>query len=67
MDVPLPLAHGIQAELVGDLSGTHRIGEVLLVREDEEARVPQLILSQHLLQLVLRLPCAVAVVGLLHH
>merc|ERR1719198_2567878 len=35
LDVPVALAERVQAELVGDLRRVHRVGQVLLVGEDE--------------------------------
>lgn len=42
----LSVAEVVEAEFVGELSGGGGIGEVLLVGEDEEDRVPQLVLPQ---------------------
>merc|ERR1712205_270589 len=53
----------MEAELVSDLGGAHGIGEILLVREHKEACVAELILSEHLAQLVLRLTHTVTVIG----
>jgi len=63
LDVPLPVPEVLQPELVCELTSAHGIGQVLLVGEDEEMRVSQLVLLQHLLQLVLRLSDPLAVVG----
>ena len=52
----------MQAELVGDLGGVHRVGQVLLVGEDEQDGLAQLILVQHAMQLVARLTHAVTIV-----
>ena len=63
LDVPVALAERVEAELVGDLRGVHRVRQVLLVREDEQHRLSQLILVQHAVQLVARLAHAIAIVG----
>ena len=63
LDVPVALAERVEAELVGDLRGVHRVRQVLLVREDEQHRIAQLILVQHAVQLVARLAHAIAIVG----
>jgi hypothetical protein len=39
----------VEAELVGDLSGVHGIGQILLVGEHEKEGVPELILGKHTL------------------
>lgn len=41
---PLALAEGVEAELVGDLSGVHGIRKILLVGEHEEDGVAELVL-----------------------
>ena len=42
----------MQTKLVGDLRGVHGIGEILLVREDEQERIAELVLVEHTLQLL---------------
>jgi len=63
LDVPVALAEGVEAELVGDLRGVHRVRQVLLVGEDEQHRLAQLVLVEHAVQLITRLAHAVAIVG----
>ena len=40
----------METKLIGDFSGVHRIGQVLLVSEDEEKSIPELVLVQHPLE-----------------
>lgn len=53
----------MQAQLIRDLSGVHRIRQILLVREHEQQRIPQLVLVQHPLQLLAGLDDTVAIVA----
>lgn len=53
----------MQAKLVGDLSGVHCVGKILLVGEDKEKGIAQLILVQHPLQLLACLGNTLAIVG----
>merc|ERR1712159_594229 len=62
LDVPAALAQRVQAELIGDLGRVHRIGQVLLVGEDEEDGLAELVLVEHAVELVARLAHAVAIV-----
>lgn len=55
LDVPVALAQGVEAELVGDLSSVHGVGQILLVGEDEEDGLAELVLVEHAVQLVARL------------
>lgn len=43
---PLPLAQGVQAQLVCDLSSIHGVGQILFVGEDQQDGIPQLILQE---------------------
>ena len=52
----------MEAELVGDLSDRHGLREILLVSKDEEDSVAELILGQHLVELVVGLGDTLAVV-----
>lgn len=63
LDVPGALPQAVEAELVGDLSGVHGVGQILLVGEDEEKSVPQLVLVQHALQLLAGLDHTVTIVA----
>ena len=47
LNVPVPVPHVVQPQLVRDLGGVHGVGQVLLVGEHQHHRVPQLVLSQH--------------------
>jgi hypothetical protein len=53
----------MQAQLIRDLGGIHGIGQILLVGEDEEQRIPQLVFVEHALQLLAGLDDTVAVVA----
>mmetsp|Transcript_30103 Transcript_30103/g.97097 ORF Transcript_30103/g.97097 Transcript_30103/m.97097 type:complete len:265 (-) Transcript_30103:53-847(-) len=63
LDVPVPLAQRVQAELVSDLGGLHRIGQVLLVGKHQKHSLAELVLIQHAMELIARLPDTVAIVG----
>jgi len=52
LHVPLAVADVRQAELFSDLSDAHGLGEILLVGKDEEDSVAELVLSEHLVELV---------------
>merc|ERR1719453_817858 len=64
LDVPVALAERVEAELVSDLGGVHRVGQVLLVGEDEQHRLAELVLVEHAVQLVAGLSDTVAIVGI---
>ena len=66
LDVPVPVPHVVQPELVGDLGGVHGVGEVLLVGEDEEHGVTELVLGQHSVKLVPGLSYPLPIVAV-HH
>lgn len=66
LDVPVALAQGVQAKLVGDLCCVHGVGQVLLIGEHEEDGVAQLVLIQHAVQLVAGLANAIAIIAI-HH
>eukprot|EP00964_Phaeocystis_antarctica_P040780 scaffold23323_cov60-Phaeocystis_antarctica.AAC.2 len=66
LDVPVALAERVQAELVGDLSCIHRVGQVLLVGEHQQDGLTQLVLVEHAVQLVARLAHAIAIVRVDH-
>ena len=52
LDVPRPLAETLKTKLIGDLRGIHCVGQVLLVREDEEESIAELVLVEHTLELL---------------
>merc|ERR1712241_701898 len=60
------IAKPVQTQLVGDLCGVHRVGQILFVGEYEEHGLPELILCQHAHQLVARLADSLPVVRV-HH
>ena len=62
LHVPLAVADVVEPELVGHLGDAHRLGEILLVGEHEEHGVAQLVLTQHLVELVVGLDDTLAVV-----
>jgi hypothetical protein len=53
----------VEAELVGDLSSVHRVGQILLVRENEQHSLTQLVLVEHAVELIAGLANTVAIVG----
>lgn len=63
LDEPLSLSQAVQAELVRDLGSVHRVGQILLVGEDEQQGIAQLVLVEHALKLLARLGHTLAVVG----
>lgn len=44
LNVPLPIAQIVQAELVGEFSSVHGIGQILFVGEHEQNGVAQFVL-----------------------
>ena len=62
LDIPESVPQAVEPELVGDLRGVHSVRQVLLVGEDEQHRIPELILVQHPLQLLTRLRHTITVV-----
>ncbi len=53
----------MQTQLVRDLGGVHGIRQILLVRKDQQQRVPQLVLVEHALQFLTSLDHTIAVIG----
>lgn len=53
----------MQTELVGDLSGVHGVGQILLVGEDQEECVPEFVLVEHALELLAGLNDTVTIVA----
>jgi hypothetical protein len=66
LDVPLSVAQPMEAQLLSHLSGAHGVGEILLVGEHEEDRVPELILVEHTVQLVTSSVDTITIVGVDH-
>ena len=56
----------MQAKLVGNLSRIHGVGQILLVGEDQEQRIPKLVLVQHSLQLFTGFDDTVTIVAVDH-
>lgn len=56
----------MEAELIGDLSNAHGLGQILLVGEHEEDGVAELVLAEHLVELVVGLCDTLAVVRVDH-
>lgn len=52
LDVPGALPEAVETELIGDLSGVHGVGKILLVGENEEESIAQFVLVQHPLELL---------------
>ena len=53
----------MQPQLIRNLGSIHSIRQILLIGEDEQQRIPQLVLVEHALQLLAGLDDAVAVVA----
>jgi hypothetical protein len=60
---PSTLPQTVQAQLIGDLGGVHGIGQILLVRKDQEERISELVLVEHALQLLTGFNNTVAIVA----
>merc|ERR1712176_1539120 len=66
LNVPLPLTEVVQAQLLRHLGSSHRVWQVLLVREHEEDCIAHLVLVQHLRQLLPGILAPIAVVAVDH-
>ena len=66
LNVPVPVPHVVEAQLVSDLSRVHGLGQVLLVGKDQHHGVSQLVLRQHPVQLVPGLGYPLPVIAV-HH
>jgi hypothetical protein len=64
LNEPSALPEAMEAEFVGDLSGVHSVGKILLVGEDEEEGVAELVLIEHALELLTGLGYTLAIVGI---
>ena len=53
----------MQTELVGDLSGVHGVGQILLVGEDQEESISEFVLVEHALKLLTSLDNTVTIVA----
>ena len=54
LDLPLVLLDRLEIELLGDLGGAHAALDVLLVGEDQDVGLVQLLVAQHLVELLFR-------------
>jgi hypothetical protein len=52
LNIPSSLSEAVEAELIGNLSSVHGVGQILLVGEDKEESITELIFVQHPLQLL---------------
>ena len=66
LNVPVPVPHVVEAQLVSDLRWVHGLGQVLLVGKDQHHSIPQLVLRQHPVQLVPGLSYPLPVIAV-HH
>lgn len=56
----------MQAELVGDLSRSHGLRKILLVREDQDDCITELVLVDHLVEFLTSILDSVLVIGVNH-
>ena len=61
--IPPPVPEPVEAQLVGELRRVHGVREVLLVGEHQEHGVLELVLLEHVLELLVRLGDPLLVVG----
>mmetsp|Transcript_123679 Transcript_123679/g.346365 ORF Transcript_123679/g.346365 Transcript_123679/m.346365 type:complete len:267 (+) Transcript_123679:81-881(+) len=66
LDEPLPVPQVVEPQLLSDLRRRHGVGEVLLVREDEQHRLAHLLLAQHFRELLPGVLDSVAVAAVDH-
>jgi hypothetical protein len=66
LDVPLSVAERVETKFVRDLSNAHGVGQVLFVAEHEEHCVAELILVEHLLELLIGFVDTLPIVGVDH-
>ena len=52
LDVPLSVAEAVETQLIGHLGGTHGVGKILLVGENQQDGLSELVFVQHSVQLV---------------
>jgi len=64
LDVPLALPEAVEPQLVGNFSGVHGVGQILLVGENKEDGIPELVLVQHALQFLSGLRHTLPIVGI---
>lgn len=62
LNVPVALAQSVESQLLRHLRRTHRVRQILLVREYEQRSVAQLVFNKHLIQLRFRVFHTVPVV-----
>jgi len=63
LNVPSSLSEPMKSELIGDLCGVHRVGQILFVGENKEESITELILVQHPLELFTGLRHTLTIVG----
>jgi len=63
LDVPVPLAQGVQAKLVGDFSSIHGIRKILFVCKYQKHSITELVLVQHTMELISGLNNTLSVVA----
>merc|ERR1719251_363827 len=66
LNIPLPVAEVVQAQLLGDLGNGHRVRKVLLVGKDEQHSIAHLVLAQYFGQLLSGVLAAITVVAVNH-
>ena len=64
MNIPTPLPQAVETQFVGDLSGIHRVGEILFVCEDEKESVAEFVFVEHALKFFTSLGNTFAIVGI---
>jgi len=62
----VPLAQGVEAQLISDLCCIHGVGQILLVGKHQQDCVTQLVFVDHAVQLITSLTDTVAIVTV-HH
>merc|ERR1719510_2402662 len=63
LDVPVSVSQAVKTQLVRDLCGVHGIWQILLVREDQQNRLPQFVLCKHSHQFLPCLPYSFPVIA----
>ena len=66
LDIPLPVMKAVKPETLCHLGGTHSVGQILLVREDQKDGVTELILTKHAVELVTSCIRTLTIIGI-HH
>ena len=50
LNVPSSLSEAVKTKFISDLSGVHRIGQILLIGEDKKESITEFIFVQHSLE-----------------